>query len=82
MDTIIPRGLNIESDWPLSHRLSDHVPLSVFQADIIGRSIHPYGVLGVSGDMSADTRLLFLFLSVKSGLMVTRFSSRLADRIL
>lgn len=35
--------------WPLLHKRSNQVPLSVFQADLIKRSIHPYGQSGVNG---------------------------------
>lgn len=40
----------------LSHMLSNLVSLSVFQEDLIGRSIHSYGTADISDDMSTDIR--------------------------
>ncbi|PIO06883.1 hypothetical protein AB205_0059950 [Aquarana catesbeiana] len=53
----------------LSHRLSDQVGLSVFQADLIGAFFYFYESADVIGDMSADTRC-YLIVSMKSRRML------------
>lgn len=60
----------------LSHRLSEQVRLSVFQADPFGPSIPPHGEVDVSADIHR-----YPILSAKSRQLEVLFSISLANQI-